>query len=131
MAESQEKKEDDKPEEYKESMKVSPVRQINFIINTLFSIDFQFKAAFVGGVMQDLFGGYEYPPYTVVNTFEVDGKKFEERKYEGGKKWVSHKKSFKKNEEKKASNELFMSLFNYIAGKNETCKWTASNLSFH
>ena len=25
--------------------------------------------------MQELFGSYEQPPYTVVNTFEVDGKK--------------------------------------------------------
>jgi len=91
----------EKEEEYKESVKVSP-------------------GDFVGGVMQELFGSYEQPPYTVVNTFEVDGKKFEERKYEGGQKWISHKTNFKMNGEKKVQNEMFMSLFNYITGKNET-----------
>ena len=45
---------------------------------------------------------------------------FEERKYQGGKKWVSHKKSWKKNELKESTNGMFMSLFNYIAGKNAT-----------
>jgi len=88
-------------EEYKETVKVSP-------------------GTFIGGLVQEFFGGYECPPYTLVNTFEVDGKKFEERKYEGGKHWVSHKKSFKKSEMKKADNGMFMSLFGYITGKNET-----------
>jgi hypothetical protein len=46
--------------------------------------------------------------------------KFEERKYQGGQNWVSHKKNFKINTEKKAQNDMFMSLFNYITGKNET-----------
>ena len=45
---------------------------------------------------------------------------FEERKYQGGKHWVSHKKTIKKSEMKKSDSELFMSLFNYITGKNET-----------
>ena len=45
---------------------------------------------------------------------------FEERKYEGGQKWISHKTNFKMNGEKKVQNEMFMSLFNYITGKNET-----------
>ena len=47
---------------------------------------------------------------------------FEERKYQGGKHWVSHKKTIKKSEMKKSDSELFMSLFNYITGKNETGK---------
>ena len=72
--------------------------------------------------MQEFFGSYEAPPYEVLNTFEVDGKKFEERKYTGGHKWVSTKKTHKANEVKKAQNEAFMSLFNYIAGKNESGK---------
>ena len=48
---------------------------------------------------------------------------FEERKYEGGKKWVSHKKSFKVSNEKEARSDMFMSLFGYITGKNATCKY--------
>jgi len=91
----------EKGEEYKESIKVSP-------------------GDFVGGVMQEFFGSYEFPPFEVINTFEVDGSKFEERKYQGGQNWVSHKKNFKINTEKKAQNDMFMSLFNYITGKNET-----------
>ena len=67
---------------------------------------------------QEFFGNYEAPPYTVLNTFEVNGKKFEERKYEGNRKWVSTKKVHKINEERQ--NDMFMSLFNYITGKNET-----------
>ena len=59
----------------------------------------------------------------MVQTVEVDGKKVEERKYEGGKNWVSHKMTYKKNEGDKKQRDLFMSLFNYIAGKNETCKY--------
>jgi hypothetical protein len=88
-------------EEYKEKVKVSP-------------------GDFIAGAMQEFFGSYDAPPYTIQNTFEVDGQKFEERKYEGGKKWVSHKKSWKKNELKESTNGMFMSPFNYIAGKNAT-----------
>merc|ERR1711994_992613 len=75
---------------------------------------------YIAGVAQELFGSYEQPPYEVINTFEVEGKKFEERKYRGGMKWVSHKKSYKTNTEKKAQDDMFMSLFNYITGKNAT-----------
>ena len=30
---------------------------------------------FIAGAMQEFFGSYDAPPYTVVNTFEVDGQK--------------------------------------------------------
>ena len=82
------------------------------------NIDFIFQGDFIGGLKQEFFGNYEAPPYTVLNTFEVNGKKFEERKYEGNRKWVSTKKVHKINEERQ--NDMFMSLFNYITGKNET-----------
>ena len=29
----------------------------------------------IGGFVQELFGSYDCPPFTIVNTFEVDGKK--------------------------------------------------------
>ena len=77
-----------------------------------------FQGDFIGGLKQEFFGSYEAPPYTVLNTYEVNGKKFEERKYEGNRKWVSTKKVHKISEERQ--NDMFMSLFNYITGKNET-----------
>ena len=29
----------------------------------------------IGGFVQELFGSYDCPPFTIVNTYEVDGKK--------------------------------------------------------
>ena len=29
----------------------------------------------IGGFVQELFGSYDCPPFTIVNTFEVDGRK--------------------------------------------------------
>ena len=89
------------------------------LVNWIFlKLMIQFQGDFIGGLKQEFFGSYEAPPYTIINTFEVDGKKFEERKYEGNRKWVSTKKVHKINEERQ--NDMFMSLFNYITGKNET-----------
>ena len=34
-----------------------------------------FQGDFIAGAMQEFFGSYDAPPYTVENTFEVDGQK--------------------------------------------------------
>ena len=35
----------------------------------------RFQGDFIAGAMQEFFGSYDAPPYTVENTFEVDGQK--------------------------------------------------------
>merc|ERR1711997_1187584 len=53
---------------------------------------------------------YETVPYTVVATHHVGDQSFEERNYEGGVKWVCTRS--------KDDNEMFRTLFQYIAGDN-------------
>ncbi len=45
------------------------------------------------------------------------------------KKWVCNKQTFKMNDVKKKENTMFMSLFNYITGKNATRKIHPNNVS--
>lgn len=74
------------------------------------------SGGFINGIVTAVFGGgYEAPPYTVVQTFEVGSNTFEERNYEGGKKWACTKKVVT---EEDGSNGMFMKLFRYIGGAN-------------
>merc|ERR1712165_449546 len=51
---------------------------------------------------------YDSPPYTVVATYPVGSKSFEERNYEGGKNWACVN----------GGSRVFMTLFGYISGAN-------------
>ena len=81
MAESEAKTEpkteettETKEEEYKEG-KASMVNfWVKFFIVFVLNLRV-FQGDFIGGLKREFFGSYEAPPYTVVNTFEVNGKK--------------------------------------------------------
>merc|ERR1712062_306235 len=54
----------------------------------------------------------ETVPYTIVATHNVGDNSFEQRKYEGGMKWVCTKSDTGND------NGMFMKLFDYISGSN-------------
>ena len=80
MAESEAKTEpkteettETKEEEYKEGKASMVIFELSFWLSLFWICTFQ--GDFIGGLKQEFFGSYEAPPYTVVNTFEVNGKK--------------------------------------------------------
>ena len=75
MAESQKTDENSSTkEEYTETVNVSAVCDTYYFSIFLSKNILNFQGSFIGGFVQELFGSYDCPPFTIVNTFEVDGK---------------------------------------------------------